>query len=235
MDMTLTEVITLGGFAMYTIIASSILAIAVGLERLVAVWSFAQRARQLKDTVVRCLQRGAIAEARTACERSTSPLADVYLIGFEHAGRGDVKKLENAVDRERQRVGITLKNRLWILGTIGATAPFVGLYGTVVGIMRAFSSISTMGNVSLQVVGKPIAEALITTAAGIFVAVEAVVLFNFFNAHNARLVTELKLDVEEFVDALPGDLSGLGGDKADKRGADKKLAAKPAADDKGEA
>jgi biopolymer transport protein ExbB len=215
---------------MYVIIASSILALGVALERVVAIWQFRQKAKALKDTVVRCLHRRAMAEARTACERSTSPLAEVYLVGFENAGRVTRRKLKAAVDRERQRVGFAMRQRLWILATIGATAPFVGLYGTVVGIMRAMSSISTAGSVSLTVVGKPIAEALITTAAGIFVAVEAVVLYNYFNQHMGRLTAEMKLDTDEFLDALPTEAvvappkgaagDGAGAEKtADKAGA----------------
>jgi biopolymer transport protein ExbB/TolQ len=202
MDMTLWEIIKIGGWAMYLIIAASILAIGVALERLTAIWAFRQKARTLTDTVTRCLSRGAIAEARAACERSDSPLADVYLVGFERHGRSSKETLESSVDRERQKVTLAMKNRLWILGTIGAVAPFVGLGGTVVGIMRAFSSISSSGNVSITVVGKPIAEALVATAAGIIVAVEAVVIYNFFNQHMSRLAVEMKLAVEEFVEVL---------------------------------
>src|SRR5215813_7479085 len=73
----------------------------------------------------------AVAEGRAACERSKSPLADVFLIGFERFGRSSRDALEAAVDRERQRINLDMKVRLWILGTIGATAPFIGLYGTV--------------------------------------------------------------------------------------------------------
>jgi biopolymer transport protein ExbB len=153
MDMTVWEMIRLGGVAMYVIIACSILALGVALERSLALWGFMQRARALTDTVVRCLGRGAQAEARTACERSESPLADVFLVGFERAGRGSAQSVIGAVDRSRQRVTLGLKTRLWILGTIGATAPFIGLTGTVIGIMRAFHSISASGNVSITVVG----------------------------------------------------------------------------------
>jgi biopolymer transport protein ExbB/TolQ len=103
-------------------------------------------------------------------------------------------------------VVIDLKVRLWILGTIGATAPFIGLYGTVVGIMEAFKSIQKMGQGGLSVVQGGIAEALVTTAAGIAVAVEAVVLYNFFNQRLARLNAETRFYIEEFIEALTGDV-----------------------------
>jgi biopolymer transport protein ExbB/TolQ len=208
MNQSLYNIILNGGVPMWFIILASVLALGVGLERAAAVWKLRQSARVLTQTVVRCLSRGAVAEARTACERTDSPLVDVFLVGFERMGRGTREALEGAVDRERQKVNLNLKQRMWILGTIGALAPFVGLFGTVVGIMNAFNSISTSGNVSITVVGKPIAEALVATAAGILVAVEAVVIYNYFNQHLARIAIEFKLMVEEFLEVLPRDGAG---------------------------
>jgi biopolymer transport protein ExbB/TolQ len=203
MNQSLWDIIVQGGAPMWFIILASVGALGVGLERAAAIWSLRQQAKVLTQTVVRCLSRGAVAEARTACERTRSPLAEVYLVGFERMGRGSRAQLENAVDRERQKLNLNLKQRLWILGTIGALSPFVGLFGTVVGIMSAFNSISTSGNVSITVVGKPIAEALVATAAGILVAVESVVIYNFFNQHLARVAVEFKLQIEEFLEVLP--------------------------------
>ena len=203
MNQSLWSIIVNGGVPMWFIILASVLALGVGLERAASIWQLRQKAKLPTQTVVRCLSRGAVAEARTACERTTSPLADVYLVGFERMGRGTRDSLEGAVDRERQKLNLNLKQRMWILGTIGALSPFVGLFGTVVGIMNAFNSISTSGNVSITVVGKPIAEALVATAAGILVAVESVVIYNYFNQHLARIAIELKLMVEEYLEVLP--------------------------------
>jgi biopolymer transport protein ExbB/TolQ len=202
MNMSFWQTIQHGGVWMYFIIALSVIAIAVAIERLAALWGFVDRARTLSDTVNRCVARGAIAEARAACERSPSALADVYLVGFERLGRQGHDQLDAAVDRERQRITLDLKSRLWILGTIGATAPFVGLFGTVVGIMRAFKQIGETGAGGFQVVAPGIAEALIVTAAGIAVAVESVMLYNFFNQRFGRVAIELKLFVEEFLETL---------------------------------
>jgi biopolymer transport protein ExbB/TolQ len=202
MDLSLWNTIKTGGVAMYVIIGLSVVAIAVAIERAVALWRFIDRARTLADTVNRCLGRGAVAEGRAACERSKSPLADVYLVGFERLGRTSMQALEGAVDRARQRIILELKTRLWILGTIGATAPFIGLYGTVVGIMEAFRAISEHGGGGFTVVSQGISEALVATAAGIAVAVEAVVIYNFFNQRLARIAIEMKLFVDEFLEAL---------------------------------
>jgi biopolymer transport protein ExbB len=196
------ETIKAGGITLAVILVCSILVLAIAVERMAAMWRFLDRARTLAETVKRCLYRGALAEARTACERSTSLAAEFFLVGFERHGRSSTGALEAAVDRERQRVALALKGQLWSLGTIGATAPFIGLFGTVWGILRAFEQIGASHQAGIDVVGPGIAEALVTTAAGILVAIEAVVVYNYFMARLSRTALELKLMAEEFVELL---------------------------------
>src|SRR5262245_20806318 len=197
-----TQTMKAGGVTLGVILFCSVLALAVGIERLAALWRFLDRARTLAETVKRCLYRGALAEARAACERSTSLAAEFFLVGFERHGRSSEAALEAAVDRERQRIGLTLKGQLWLLATIGAIAPFIGLFGTVWGILRAFEQIGATHQAGIDVVGPGIAEALVTTAAGIVVAIEAMVIYNYFMARLSRVVLELKLMAEEFVELL---------------------------------
>jgi biopolymer transport protein ExbB len=196
------ELVKAGGFTLLFIAFCSILVLAIAVERIVVLWSFVDRARSLTETVKRCLYRGAVAEARTACERSSSPVADLLLVGFERHGRCEPAALDAAVERERQRVAIGLKGQLWILGTIGATAPFIGLFGTVWGIMRAFSDIAAHKEAGFDVVAPGISEALITTAFGIIVGIEAVMIYNYFQARLGRAAMEVRLMGEEFVELL---------------------------------
>ena len=199
---SLTETLKAGGVTLAVILVCSVLVLAVAIERLVALWRFLDRARTLAENVKRGLYRGALAEARAACERSTSAAAEIFLVGFERHGRSSHGALEAAVDRERQRVALALKGQMWLLGTIGATAPFIGLFGTVWGILRAFEQIGATKQAGIEVVGPGIAEALITTAAGIIVAIEAVVVYNYFMARLARIALELRLMSEECVELL---------------------------------
>lgn len=212
MDQSLWEVLQNSGYTMYVLLACSVLAVAVAIERVIVQWNFLDRARSLADTVGRCLARGALEEGRSACERSKSPLADVFLTGYERLGRVKKPALEAAVNRERLKVAADLKLRLWILGTIGATAPFIGLFGTVIGVMQAFADIEAAGGGGLAVVSGGIYEALWTTAAGIGVAVEAVIIYNFFNQRLARIALELKMLTDEFLELLVehGPESGQG-------------------------
>jgi biopolymer transport protein ExbB/TolQ len=202
MEHSLWDILNMAGYAMWAIVALSVLTVAVALERLVVQWRFTDRARALADTVGRCLKRGAFEEARSACERSRSPLAEVFLVGYERLGRTKKENLAAAVDRERVRVMLGMKSRMWIIGTIGAIAVFVGLFGTVVGIQEAFGRIAETRSNDMAVVSGGLTEALYATAAGILVAVEAVVLYNFFNQRLARIAVELKLLTDEFLEQL---------------------------------
>jgi len=208
MDQSFTELLSRGGFAMWVVLAFSVIALAVAIERLIAQWQFITRARGLSENVNRCLARGALQEGRSACERSPSPVADVFLVGYERLGRAKPEHVVTAVHRERLRVNQDLRSRLWMLGTIGATAPFVGLFGTVVGIMNAMGRFKGDDEVKFTQISGPISEALIVTAVGILVAVEAVILFNFFSQRANRVATEMKLLTDEFLELLLADESG---------------------------
>jgi biopolymer transport protein ExbB/TolQ len=207
--MTFDELIhylRLGGLTMAVILVASVLALGVAFERLLALWGVRKKARELGAQIARHLLRGDVAAARSAAERATSPAAEVFRVGFERAARPNMGTLEAAVDRERQQLVLSFKRGLWILGTIGATTPFIGLFGTVAGIMRSFRDlgldVQAGGTGGSAAVMTGISEALVATAAGIVVAVEAVVLFNLFQARLGRINVELRLIAEEFVELL---------------------------------
>src|SRR4029079_7739865 len=137
MKESIWDLMSHGYGAMWVVLGFSVVALAVAIERALAQWKFVTRARALGETVTRCLSRGALEEGRSACERSPSAIADVFLVGYERLGRSKPEHVASAVHRERLRVNQDLRARMWMLGTIGATSPFVGLFGTVVGIMSA--------------------------------------------------------------------------------------------------
>ena len=130
MDQSIWELLNHGGGAMWVVVAFSVIALAVAIERAIAQWKFVSRARALGDTVTRCLSKGALDEGRTACERSPSPIADVFLVGYEKLGRAKPDHVATAVHRERLRVNQDLRSRLWMLGTIGAALDGRGVPST---------------------------------------------------------------------------------------------------------
>jgi biopolymer transport protein ExbB/TolQ len=202
MDLSFFELVGQGGYVMWLVIAFSVIAVAVAIERGLAQWNFVTRARALGEAVTRGLSRGAVEESRSACERSPSPIADVFLVGYERLRNSKPDHVVTAVHRERLRVNQQLRTRLWILGTIGATAPFVGLIGTVVGIITGLGGFHKGQQVGFTDVAGPVSEALIVTAAGIGVAVTAVILFNYFSQRASRIATEMKLLTDEFLELL---------------------------------
>jgi biopolymer transport protein ExbB len=205
-DFELLSLLKTGGVAMWIIGLSSVLAVAVAIERALALWRFGDRARSLADAVTRSLLRGDVEDARIQAERSSSPAAEIFLAALVPTLPGKRPatdaKLEAAVERQRQDVNLKLRARLWILGTIGATAPFVGLFGTVVGIMRAFHQMAATGQGGFSVVAAGISEALVTTAGGIAVAIEAVILYNMLNVLAQRLQLQLRILTEEFLEIV---------------------------------
>ena len=213
-------------FSLWVILVCSVVALAAALERAIALWGFADKARAAADAVGRALFRGDLEDGRAQCERSTSAAADVFLAALvalaprtaSLAGRPAVEatpeKIVAAVERERQRVNLRLRRGLWILATVGATAPFVGLFGTVVGIMNAFHQMAQTGQGGFAVVASGISEALVTTAAGIAVAVLAVVLYNVLNTHVQKLSLQLRLLTEEYLELVRELLPTLRGGAA---------------------
>ena len=111
-----------------------------------------------------------------------------------------ITSTERAVEREQILLATDLKKGLGVLATIGATAPFVGLLGTVIGIVNSFSGIAATGGGGLEAVSAGISEALIATAIGLLAAIPAVWLYNYFTGRLERLFAELAYAGRELVD-----------------------------------
>jgi biopolymer transport protein ExbB/TolQ len=114
----------------------------------------------------------------------------------------DINSAERAVERQMLILLSELKRGLAVLATVGATAPFVGLLGTVMGIVNAFTGMAASGNQGLAAISAGIAEALITTAFGLIVAIPAVWLYNYFQTKIENLTVEMTYTSKEFVDFL---------------------------------
>jgi biopolymer transport protein ExbB/biopolymer transport protein TolQ len=131
-----------------------------------------------------------------ALERAAPLLDDPEL-----AGRA-VESAERVVQREQIRLATELKHRLSALATIGATAPFVGLLGTVIGITNSFMGIASTGGGGIEAVAGGVGEALIATAVGLLVAIPALWLYNYFIARLEELFAELAYVSDELIDWL---------------------------------
>ncbi|HLL55741.1 MAG TPA: MotA/TolQ/ExbB proton channel family protein [Myxococcaceae bacterium] len=145
----------------------------------------------------------------SAKDLNGSPLSKVFCAGYEELTKlaqasgqkegegamserlGGIENVERALHRAASSQITELEAQIPFLGTVGATAPFVGLFGTVVGILNAFNEIAEKGNASLSTVAAPIGNALFATAAGLFAAIPAVVAYNSFVSRIRVFDTEM--------------------------------------------
>jgi biopolymer transport protein ExbB/TolQ len=203
----LLHYLRIGGFTLAFLLLASVVAMGVAIERLIALWGVSERSRALGDTVHKHLLRGDITAARTATERSDAAVADIFIAGFDRFERTRAcDGVDAAVERERAHVGLRLRRNLWIVPTIGSLTPFVGLFGTVAGIMKSFKDlgldVQAGGTGGTAAVMTGISEALVATAVGILVAVQAMAFYNYFQARLSRVLVELRLMGDEFVELL---------------------------------
>jgi biopolymer transport protein ExbB len=120
----------------------------------------------------------------------------------------DINSAERAVEREMLMTIVQLKRGLGVLATVGATAPFVGLLGTTMGIVNAFTGMAASGSGGLSAISAGVAEALITTAFGLLVAIPAVWAFNYFTTKIDNLTAEMTYSSKEMIDYLIKGVSG---------------------------
>jgi biopolymer transport protein ExbB/TolQ len=141
---------------------------------------------------------GRVITAGLTAYATTAKVASKDLI-FESVAR--------ALERQAQREAATMKRGLGILATISATAPFVGLLGTVMGIITAFQTMAATGSGGLGTVAGGIAEALATTAFGLLVAIPAVMLFNYFQGRVDGRAVDISESSNEFLDVVARELA----------------------------
>jgi len=120
----------------------------------------------------------------------------------------DINSAERAVEREMLMEIVLLKRGLGVLATVGATAPFVGLLGTTMGIVNAFQGMAVSGSGGIGAISAGVAEALITTAFGLLVAIPAVWAYNYFATKIDNLTAEMTYSSKEMIDYLIKGVSG---------------------------
>jgi biopolymer transport protein ExbB len=155
----------------------SVIAVAIIIERAVLFFSSRDDVSRLRRELRRLLESGDEKKARARLEASPSYEARVAIAGLEG---GDAESADERMLGERELARLSLERRLAVLGTLGNNAPFIGLLGTVIGIVRAFRALeSSQSQVSAGLMAE-IGEALIATAIGLLVALPAVAAFNAF-------------------------------------------------------
>jgi len=170
---------TRGGWDMWVLLALSIITVAIVIERLVFFASQHGDTKGLLKQIAQKIQADDLAGAIKVCQANKGMLPRILEFGLQRGekNRADITDALSIALMEHLNA---LERNLGIIGTIAVIAPFVGLAGTVLGIIHAFDEIALKGNASPAVVASGVSEALITTFSGLVVAVIAVIFFNYF-------------------------------------------------------
>lgn len=201
------ELIKAGGWLMLPILACSVVALAIILERL---WAL-RRARVLPEPLVKALhsaaRNGRIADSGFGKRALESPLGRIVLAGWNNRTRGREFVKERIEDTGRQVVH-ELERFLNALGTIAAIAPLLGLLGTVFGMIEVFNVISTEGSGNAELLAGGISTALITTAAGLTVAIPSLLFYRYFRARVDTLVLLMEQEAIHLIELVDGAPAG---------------------------
>jgi len=195
------EIVQAGGWLMVPIIASSVIAVAIVLERLWTLQTKRVIPRTLTNQVWDWVQKNELDAQRIQQLHSSSPLGQVLATGlaYRHAPR---EVLKEAIEDAGRHTVHDLERYLNPLGTIAAISPLLGLLGTVSGMIRAFTAITTQGVGNPAILAGGISEALITTAAGLAVAIPSLIAYRFLRGRVDGLVVQIEKEAIRFSDAL---------------------------------
>jgi biopolymer transport protein ExbB len=202
-NLSMLSMIQQGWLATYPLIFMSIVSLTVIAERLWSLRGLVGHTAKLTRGIHGDLSHGDLGAALQRAEEarrgaSGRVLAEVVRQG----GTLDAEELADLGAERRFEEMEQLKRPLWILGTVASSAPFIGLFGTVVGIIKAFHSMAVMGSGGFAVVAGGISEALVATALGLGVAIIALIFYNYFQVRLDRIESALTIGTARVIEAL---------------------------------
>lgn len=191
-----------GGLVVYILIGCSILSITIMIERIIYYRRLSAVKRSLfMAEIAGEIEKGNIKKAIALCEGVNAPFARVAKAGL-HLNSRNERLVSQAMEREIVVETIKLERFISVSATIGSTAIYIGLLGTVLGVMRAFHDISLNGAGGINVIIGGISQSLVATAAGLIVAIPALISYNYFVRRIDHFVADMELCLSELVDLL---------------------------------
>lgn len=189
-----------GGFIMYPLLVFSVLVWTIGLYKIFYLRTFARDYKQVTDAVQQALSSARLEEVKAAYKAAPTLIARPHEVLTDAALTKE--EMGDRLSRRLSETNAGLRQHLWVLGTIASSAPFVGLFGTVLGIMESFKAIGSSGKSGFSVVAAGISESLIATAAGIIVAVVALLFYNFLQTRVNSIAQDFRLKLEDAAELL---------------------------------
>jgi len=203
-NVTFIELMKTSIVVMPLLLVASVLLVTYGLERL---WYYLRAGRissRFLVEVKRLVRDGKVQEAVDFCDKNKGLVPEIVKAGLNasHLSRIDA---EDTMESYKERSQNLLKARLGVFGTISFIAPLLGLLGTVLGIMRSFHDLALSGSGGPTIIAAGIAEALVTTVAGIAVAVPSAIIYNYFTTRLRNLMVRIDTFTAELIILLYGE------------------------------
>jgi biopolymer transport protein ExbB/TolQ len=201
------DILNMGGWALFVLLGASILSVTIICFKLV---EFCVKSKPIRSQfvckVMEKIKKDKLDEAVGFCDTVISPMSLVVKVGIV-AFKENERNICEAMKREIMIQTVKLERFTTVLGTLGRIAVYIGLFGTVLGIIRAFHDISKMASGGISVVIGGVSEALVATAAGLFVAIPAVIAYNFFTKRIDKFIVDMEYCSSAVTDALKGKTS----------------------------
>ena len=192
----LLAIIHQGAIATYPLILLSIISVTIVFERLWSLRNLSAMTLRIADSLQEPLKKGQRDLAVAICKQnSNSPAGRIFLNILSHENISHAEAANSIATEAMFEETQKLKKHLWILGTVASSAPFIGLLGTVIGIIRSFESMAVAGTGGFAVVAAGISEALVATALGLAVAIIAVIFYNYFQTRIGSLNALFRIQV----------------------------------------
>jgi biopolymer transport protein ExbB len=198
------ELVKAGGILMLPIIACSIVALAIIFERLWALRSQRVIPNNLVAQIWQLHSKGQLTNAHVVTVKEGSPLGRILAAGLVNRQHSRII-MKEAIEEVGRQVVHELERYLNTLGTIASIAPLLGLLGTVIGMIKVFAAIMTAGVGNPTVLAGGISEALITTAAGLSVAIPSLMFHRYFGGRVERLVVKMEEQALKMVEVMQGE------------------------------
>lgn len=196
------ELIVSGGPVMIPLLFCSVVAVAVGLERIWFLWRTKVDTEDLMEDIQLSLGQGKVLEAMQLAKKARGPVAAVLSGGIAYYDR-DKDEIKNHMEEIGKLEIYKMEKRMNVLDVIIGIAPLLGLLGTVTGIIKSFNVLAALEGISQpSALSAGIAEALITTAAGLIIAIPTMAVYSYLNSIIDRNITEMNKRSSELVELL---------------------------------
>lgn len=201
--LSVLDMIQTGWLATYPLLLFSMVTLSIILERAWSLRNLVSNSLTLAGDICPSLERGDFKSAIEKSQgKSATPAGRIFSDVLARHQSDSMEYLSELTEDKRFEELEALRGPLWVLGTVSSSAPFIGLFGTVVGIVKAFHNMAIMGSGGFSVVAAGISEALIATALGLAVAILAVIFYNYFQTRIERIEAALTIASNRVLDAI---------------------------------